>query len=78
MNNKTDDLANETELSGNYFVNSTNEIYCYAQMQGKDDTLVINSPNTLGATGLTAEKEAHYNDVVRNSGIYENEYRTVK
>ena len=46
--------------------------------QGKDDTLVINSPNTLGATGLTAEKEAHYNDVVRNSGIYENEYRTVK
>ena len=78
VNNKVDDLANETELSGNYFVNSQNEIYCYAQMQGKEDTLIVTSPNVLGATELTAEKEAHYRDVVENSGIYENEYRTVK
>lgn len=78
VNNKTDDLANETELSGNYFVNSQNEIYCYAQMQGKDDTLIVNSPNILGATSLTAEKQAHYNMVVENSGIYTNEYRTVE
>lgn len=78
VNNKTDDLANETELSGNYFVNSENEIYCYAQMEGKEDTLIVNEENTLGATALDAEKQAHYNDVTGNSGIYSNEYRTVE
>ena len=77
VNNKTDDLANETELSGNYFVNSQNGIYCYAQMQGKEDTLVINKENIVNATALTGESLEHYNDVVENSGIYSNGLRIV-
>ena len=78
VNNKTDDLANETELSGNYFVNSHNGIYCYAQMQGMENKLIINKENVVNATALNPEKLAQYNDVVKNSGIYSNEYRTIK
>lgn len=76
VNNKTDDKASETEFSGNYFVNSQNEIYPYAGMTSAD--LTVNSENITGQTELTAQMQAKYNDVTNNSGIYADGYRTIE
>lgn len=76
INNKPDNTACDNEFSGNYFVNTPNEINPDNGLEMSD--LVINEENILGATSLTAEKQVQYNDVVENSGIYTNEYRTVK
>ena len=77
VNNKTDDKASECVFANNYFVNvpSARAIYTYAGMGAGD---ITSSNNTKSATSLDSSTQAAYDDVVSNSGIYLNEYRTQK
>lgn len=77
VNNKTNDIAEETVFQNNYFVSvpSDNAIYPYAGTTMSDLTL---GGNVTDARELTAQMQSKYNEVVNNSGIYENEYRAVK
>jgi len=76
INNKPDNTACDNEFSGNYFVNVDREIYAYNGLEMSD--IIVKTENITDATSLTDEKVMQYNEVVDNSGLYSNGYRTVK
>lgn len=77
VNNKTNDIAEETTFQNNYFVNMEPDksIYPYAGTAMSD---ITSGGNVLGADSLTEDRQALYAEVVNNSGIYNSKYRAVK
>ena len=73
VDHKDTDMANETTFQNNSFVNVTTAIYPYAATAMSD---LILKDNEEGLTSVPASKLNLYNDVVSNSGVYKDNYRT--
>ena len=73
VDHKDTDMANETTFQNNSFVNVTTAIYPYAATAMSD---LILKDNEEGLTSVPVSKLDLYNDVVSNSGVYKDNYRT--